>query len=173
VSDEAEDEVTLSAAYQRMQPAHSITDSSAEEIAPNALGLQAGQATLGTSCAMDDEATDEATQGEHIEIISPDEDTLFRCFCVLEDLNRIRKYVKELWTNHKHGELPLITATLVTEQAVGLARRLADDFDNVSKAEERTYRRMFVEFLFDLAWRRVARAVPTTPRSSMTALNST
>ncbi|KAK7888554.1 hypothetical protein LTR67_008900 [Exophiala xenobiotica] len=153
VSDEAEEGLALSADYQRMQLAHSITDSSTDEIAPNALSPQTGQATLGTSCAMDDEATDEATQEEDIEIISPDEDTLFRCFCVLEDLNRIRKYVKELWTKHKHGELPLITASLVTEQAVGLARRLADDFDNISKAEERTYRRMFVEFFFDLACR--------------------
>lgn len=46
-----------------------------------------------------------------------------------------------------------MTASLVTEQAVGLARRLADDFDDASSAEDRTYRRMFVEFFFDLACR--------------------
>lgn len=50
----------------------------------------------------------------------------FALYCHLEDLRDVRSYIREVWLDYASGEISLITATMVTETALGMTR-IADE----------------------------------------------
>ena len=57
-----------------------------------------------------------------------DEELLFACFCLLGDLNEIRSYLRDVWKKFLHRKIALVTASLVTDAAFDIARRMEQDF---------------------------------------------
>ena len=62
------------------------------------------------------------------EKVSDDEELLFACFCLLEDLNKIRSYLSDVWKKFLCQETSLVTASLVTDAALDMTRRMEQDF---------------------------------------------
>ncbi|KAI1609379.1 hypothetical protein EDD36DRAFT_69244 [Exophiala viscosa] len=88
-----------------------------------------------------------------VELVSPEEEKVFRCFCILGDLNNLRTFIKAQWLGYKQGKKPLIAAALVTDQAMGIARKFIEDFENGANGEDCSYHKMFATFFLDLACR--------------------
>jgi hypothetical protein len=50
-------------------------------------------------------------------------DRVFDVFCFFEDLHCIQQFLKDTWTKYHLGELNLLTAAIVTDVALDIARR--------------------------------------------------
>ena len=54
--------------------------------------------------------------------------TFFAAYCLFEDLNNIRAFIKQTWAEYHHGTLDLMSAALTTDAAVQLVRQLIDEY---------------------------------------------
>jgi hypothetical protein len=61
------------------------------------------------------------------EMESTIEDMYFAIFCLFDDLNRLRKFLLDLWTQYKLGSCDLITASVTTNSAIELVHRAEKD----------------------------------------------
>jgi hypothetical protein len=57
-----------------------------------------------------------------------DEEISFGIFCFFDDLNRLRTFLGDLWTQYKLGTCDLITAAVTTNSALELVNRAEQDF---------------------------------------------
>ena len=81
-----------------------------------------------------------------IEGHASEDEKVFLCYCVLDDLNNYRDYIKELWTEYKNGLTPLFLAAVITENAMDLARRVIEDFHDATKKDDTSFSSYFVPF---------------------------
>ncbi|KIV82288.1 hypothetical protein PV11_04409 [Exophiala sideris] len=119
------------------------------------------------------EQSGSGTMEYEVELVSPEEDKVFKCFCILEDLNRLRTFIKAQWLDYKQGKKPLIAAALVTDQALGIARKFIEDFENAANGEECSYHKMFATFFLDLACRMRQSETKTELEGSLTETTKT
>jgi hypothetical protein len=81
---------------------------------------------------MDMDLANPGKQDEHgevykVEQIPDSQEALIALQCLLEDLAAMRKVIQRLWEDYKDGSCDLVTASLTTNTAIELARRLEDD----------------------------------------------
>lgn len=50
--------------------------------------------------------------------------------CLLEDLQNLRSVIQEIWKSFLEGKCDLVTASLLSQAAIGLARGMEEDIDN-------------------------------------------
>jgi hypothetical protein len=53
---------------------------------------------------------------------------LFAIFCLFDDLDRLRKFLGDLWRSYKAGKVELITASVTTNTGIQLAIRTQTKF---------------------------------------------
>ncbi|KAF3189616.1 hypothetical protein TWF225_002757 [Orbilia oligospora] len=63
-------------------------------------------------------------------------ESFFMAFCLLDDLNTLRDFIKETWTEYKDGMIDAMTAAVTTNSAVILGKEMIDD---VFSKIDRTY----------------------------------
>jgi hypothetical protein len=63
---------------------------------------------------------------------SIDIDLPFIVFCFFDDLHRIRDFIRQTWQQFSHGQIDLITASLVTNVALTLVRESEERIKNLS-----------------------------------------
>jgi hypothetical protein len=56
------------------------------------------------------------------------EETYFALFCFFDDLNQLRDFLHELWSDYKAGKVDLITVSVTTNTAIDLVRRAEKEF---------------------------------------------
>ncbi|KAK6338560.1 hypothetical protein TWF730_002623 [Orbilia blumenaviensis] len=54
-------------------------------------------------------------------------ETFFMAFCLLSDLNSLRDFIKETWTEYRDGMIDAMTAAVTTNSAVLLGKELIED----------------------------------------------
>ncbi|KAK5745899.1 hypothetical protein LTR17_001028 [Elasticomyces elasticus] len=64
-----------------------------------------------------------------IELEDDGNDDALAIWCLLQDLNDVRKFVCITWSEYCSGELSLMAATVVTDTAFGLIRGMNEDFE--------------------------------------------
>jgi hypothetical protein len=57
-----------------------------------------------------------------------DEETYFALFCFFDDLNQLRDFLCQLWSDYKIGKVDLITVSVTTNTAIDLVRRAEKEF---------------------------------------------
>ena len=90
-----------------------------------------------------------------------DEELLFACFCLLEDLNKTRSYLRDVWQKFLHCEIALVTASLVTDAAFDTARRMEQDFWQQFPTHS-SYFETFVKFFYGTACKSRGQPAPVT-----------
>ena len=58
----------------------------------------------------------------------PEEEIVFATFCMLEDMERLRMFIKETWQKYKDHALTLINASTCTNTAIQFARGIEENF---------------------------------------------
>lgn len=100
-----------------------------------------GQAWLNKFAALTveepEEMTDSAAEPKQIakvEVVEEEADVqdhlshaLFRIFCVFRDLHNMREFISQTWVEYRDNKLDLMTASVVTDSALQLARDLIQE----------------------------------------------
>lgn len=56
---------------------------------------------------------------------------IFAAFCLLEDLQRIRDLICQTWSDYRAGKFDLMSASVTTNTAIGLARQSVEDYEKL------------------------------------------
>ncbi|KAF3217756.1 hypothetical protein TWF191_008387 [Orbilia oligospora] len=63
-------------------------------------------------------------------------ESFFMAFCLLDDLNTLRDFTKETWTEYKEGMIDAMTAAVTTNSAVILGKEMIDDvFSKIDRTD--------------------------------------
>ena len=62
------------------------------------------------------------------EINPTDEEVYFAIYCFFDDLNRLRDFLRDLWSDYKASRADLITVSVTTNTAIDLVHRAEQDF---------------------------------------------
>ncbi|KAI8904491.1 hypothetical protein DFJ77DRAFT_480405 [Powellomyces hirtus] len=54
-------------------------------------------------------------------------EVIFMLYCLFKDLNNIRLFLQETWSEYREGKIDLITASVTTNTAIDLVRDMQDD----------------------------------------------
>ncbi|KAK6499500.1 hypothetical protein TWF506_004130 [Arthrobotrys conoides] len=63
-------------------------------------------------------------------------ESFFMAFCLLNDLNTLRDFIKETWTEYKDGIIDAMTAAVTTNSAVILGKEMIDDVSSKIDRED-------------------------------------
>ena len=58
-----------------------------------------------------------------------EEETLFAAYCLFEDFHKLRRFLKSIWSQYKHGDCDLATASVLTNTAFNMALREENRFN--------------------------------------------
>ena len=118
----------------------SIDDTQHEEINPPAASFATNRST-----------SDERPRTKiELKELQDKENLLFACFCVLQDLNDLRKYLRDLWRRYEDGKVPLVTASLTANAGVELARLIEEELWQ-QYPDQQGYVKTFVQLYFKSA----------------------
>lgn len=81
-----------------------------------------------------------------------DEEIHFGIFCFFDDLNRLRTFLRDLWTKYNLGSCDLITAAVTTNSALELVRRAEKDL-TASFPKNDTYKKtggLYFDFMCNI-----------------------
>lgn len=70
----------------------------------------------------------DSSRSQHSNKFNDDNDTLFVLWCLFQDFDAVRKWVRDLWTKHATGERSSFAAGVVTDTAMALMERLYRDY---------------------------------------------
>ena len=77
----------------------------------------------------------EAAQDMSYELDEDYEDDLgeriFAAFCLFEDLQRMRDFIRQTWSIYRTSKIDLMSASVTTNTALGLARQATEDYDKL------------------------------------------
>ncbi|KAL9109590.1 MAG: hypothetical protein Q9227_005770 [Pyrenula ochraceoflavens] len=76
-----------------------------------------------------------------------EQEMFFAAYCLFADLNRIRTFIRELWKQYHQDKVDLITASVTTNTAIELGRRIQADFDNSFEINDALSSSMLVQQL--------------------------
>ncbi|MCJ1231126.1 hypothetical protein MMC12_007802 [Toensbergia leucococca] len=62
------------------------------------------------------------------EVEPSEEDTVFAIYCLLDELDSIRKFLREVWSQYRSHDISLMNASVTTNTAIELVRRTGEEF---------------------------------------------
>jgi hypothetical protein len=62
------------------------------------------------------------------EVEADKEEVYFALYCFFDDLDRLRKFIYDLWSDYRVGKTDLITASVTTNMAINLVHRAEQEF---------------------------------------------
>lgn len=65
---------------------------------------------------------------QHSNNVNDNNDTLFALWCLFQDFDAVRKWIRDLWTRHSSGERSSFAAGAVTDTALALMESLYKDY---------------------------------------------
>ena len=68
------------------------------------------------------------SRSSNFKLEDSEEDMRYAVFCMLDDLNRLRKFVSALWKDYRAGSVSLVNASITTSTAVEFARNIEMGF---------------------------------------------
>ncbi|RDW70580.1 uncharacterized protein DSM5745_08091 [Aspergillus mulundensis] len=87
----------------------------------------------------------------------------FQTFCLLRDLDNMRKFLSNTWSEYRDGKIDLMNAAVVTDSALQLARDLVNDVEAVWRTLRRGKRDDIQNIVYNLSvYNRGISATPST-----------
>ena len=154
LSESEEDRESARLARRRkLQPYVTSVVDDYESFVTKSQGLHTNQDTVEAAEATavkepDTEEADTEVKKHEAKAMSKEEDRLFLCFCILEELNKLRQSIRVYWLAWSRHQMSLEEASLLTQTTLDIARKCIDDFE-IFEEGTTLYKAVFLEFFWE------------------------